>query len=146
MDDVLNIEPEVYTQLCDGGAGGKHGVGWAAMRAADLPVYIKVGWGVMRWMWDGMGCVGAVVRRMVVCTVSTCTKHIHTKPNETNQALDSEAFPVAQRLVLRGETRYHCNEVRKHRFLPSVYIYGSKDRPPTTHNHQPTHSFPHINT
>lgn len=59
MDDVLNLEPEVYTQLCDGGAGGKHGVGWAAMRAADLPVYIKVGCNEMDVGRDGVRWCGS---------------------------------------------------------------------------------------
>ena len=90
----------------------------------------------MRWMWDGTGCVGAVVRRMVVCTVRTCFKHIL---NQTKRIRPLTRRPSPWRSAWCCAGRRATTATRSVSIVsyhPCTYMDPMTDRPPHTTTNQ----------
>ncbi len=96
--------------------------------ATDLPVYIKVGEWVCVLVLVCCFCLFICVSLALVTRIHHTNNNVsppftHTHKTTTTKALDCEAFAVAQRLVVRGRTRYHCNEVHYMYVCMCVCIY-----------------------
>lgn len=90
---------------------------------------------------------------MHVIYFSLTTQYHHNNNNNNKQALECEAFAVAQRLIVRGQARYSCNEVRSTYICVCIYLYiyvsiymYDNDNDLHTNTHAHTHTCMYVYT